>query len=118
MDMSKFQSEIAAMTPDQVRAELAKAKDLQAKHMAKQKEYNSKPENQEKRKAYSKEYNSRPDVQAKRTEHRKAYMARPEVKEKQKAYRNARNERTKLLIAAAQQQGIDVKEFGFKTPQA
>ena len=108
MDMSKFETEIKAMNPDQVRAELAKAKAEAAKRMEHQKQYNAKPENQAKRKEYSKTYNSRPEVQEKRLEYRKAYMARPEVKERQKAYRTGRTEYIKALEAKALELGIDL----------
>jgi hypothetical protein len=70
--LSEIKAKIAALSPDQIKEQLAK---LQAQK-EKQKEY---------RTGSSKELT--PEQKAKRTEYNKNRLAKPEVKEKMKAYR-------------------------------
>jgi hypothetical protein len=100
--LDQIRDQVNKLSPDEVKAQLAKMTEQKAKQASRNAERNASPEAKAKRQEYNKTRNQNPEVVAKR----KAYHERPEVKERMKQYRTKRNDTIKALMARA-------KELGF-----
>jgi hypothetical protein len=100
--LDRIKAQVAAMKPEEVKAQLEKIKAQRAKHGGGKKGPLT-PEQKAKRTAYNKQRIQRPEVKEKM----KAYRSKPETKAKQKAYRQSRAEKVKLLLAKAKELGIE-----------
>lgn len=100
--IDSFKAQLDKYSPDEIKAQLAKLKEQQARQKEKNQLRLQNPEAKAKRAAYNATRNANPDVQAKR----KAYHEKPEVKARMTEYRKRRNEMQKALIAKAKELGL------------
>jgi hypothetical protein len=100
--LEQIKAQVDSLSPDEVKAQLARLTEQKQKQTAKNAERNASPEAKAKRQAYNQTRNSDPNV----VEKRKAYHSLPEVKERMKSYRQTRNEKIKALLARATELGL------------
>jgi hypothetical protein len=112
--LDQIREQVEKLSPDEVRAQLAKLQEQKAKQRERQAGRELSPEQLEKRKAYNRERIQRPEVKEKM----RAYHQREDVKERMKEYRKTRAEKTKAILARAKELGITAEGTGGEQPQA
>jgi hypothetical protein len=103
--LEQIREQVNALSPDQVREELAKLQTAKAKQKERQAGKVKGPlteEQLQKRKEYNRVRIAKPEVKAKMKE----YHQRPDVKERMKDYRKTRASKIKAILARAAELGL------------
>ena len=106
--LSAVENEAAALSNEDIQAQLEGLMKQKAVQAERQKEYNSSPEAKAKRAEYNKLRAQDPDV----VEKRKEYQQRPATKERNKEYRLKRAAQQKAVLAEAEKRGITFESLG------
>jgi glutamate synthase domain-containing protein 2 len=104
--LEQIREQVNSLSPDQVRAQLAKLQEQKAKQREKSKGREKGPlsdEQKEKRKLYNRARVAKPEVKQKMKE----YHQKPEVKARMKDYRLKREAKVKELIERARVLAVD-----------